>query len=160
MKKTMLLLAIVAITSVFTSSCETNQRKHEKHVSVHSYKVANDLADALDDVFTYIIDDASSKTCYYTTSKTPITNFSNVQWSKSEKTLEQMKEEMENEENMEDMEMSLEELPAEMQTEVADEATESEADSSSDSDGGSDSGSDSGSGGDGGGGDGGGGGGD
>lgn len=161
MKKILLILAVS--TAILFGGCAP---KKNKHVVVHNYKVQekNDN-DVLVDVLYYVINNSNG--CYYTSSPTPITNFSSVSWTSSKTIQAQLEEE--NAQELGEQEIETEQLSQEIQTEVeqnaesfedsqADaESAESDSNSDSGSDSGSDGGGDSG-GGDGGGGDGGGGG--
>jgi len=127
-------------------------RKKRKHAVVHAFKVLGEVASDLDDSFFYMITDGNG--CYTATSKTPLSNFSGVNWTRSS-TMPSLKEAQE----LEKMEIPEEELEIEVQEDMTADPSDFESADADGSDGGSDGGDGGGdSGGDGGGGDGGGGG--
>ena len=137
MKKGIKLFMIVAL--LFIGCVE-----RKKHVAVHSYKT-QDISydnDLLSDAFYYVIE--SGNDCYYATSPSTITNFSNVSWTNSTALKSEL---MQNKiQELEERLVETEELPNDIQADVntnpGDFETESESDSSND--GGSDAGGDGG----------------
>src|ERR1035437_3309189 len=81
-----ILTILVLLATIFFSIEACSPRK--KHVVIHAYKIhraadldfSDDFPD-LRDNFVYVIDNIGG--CYKATSNTPLTNFSNVSWTKS-----------------------------------------------------------------------------
>ena len=171
-------ILLVAILALALFGCEDGRRhssrshKKHKHLVVHTYKVSSCSklvknhhiekegdTDMATDLLFYLI--SSDDGAYFTTSSSPITNFSGVSWTKSPTIEKELEEEQV--EELAETQVETQDVASNVQTEVEEEPDSFE-DSSEDagessSDGGDGGGSGDG-GGDGGGGDGGGGGGD
>lgn len=138
MKKILFILGIILLIT----SCQMKCRKGK----IYEYKTQSPNNDD-DFIFWYLIT-MSDGNSYYCQSSTPVSNFSNVNWSVGKPS------ELENIEPETEIDAETAELPAEMQAEVetsmeaeaASEASDSSSDSSSDA--GGDSGGDGGGGGD------------
>lgn len=109
MKTIFTLIALLAV--LILSSCENNKLSH---IKVHTYQVDTSEDDEIDDIIFWYLINMNNGSCYYTTSSTPITNFSGVNWTQSEKT----PEELEGLQETEVQEVEVNELDAEIQEEI------------------------------------------
>lgn len=132
MKKILFLLSVLCLSLVMTTSCE---HKKPTHVKVHIYKQESSVVDddfSNDLIYWYVIFNGNG--CYYTSTTTPITNYSSINWSTSSSVPYAISDKNPNANQLEELSpenVEISELPSEIQADIENDADSYEGDDDS-----------------------------